>query len=298
MEALSPVDATHQSSDDLKAQLATQLQQSPQAIHRLHGGSIAGVYLVRLEDQQQVVAKTNLPGRGGDLLLEAQMLTFLRTHTTLPVPAVILVTPDLLVMDYLPGESVFGNLEQQHAAELVAALHQHTAPDFGFPYDTLIGGLPQPNPPTARWIPFFRDHRLLYMADLARREGKLPAALYNRLERLAANLDSLLIEPAQPALLHGDLWTTNMLAQADKMTGFLDPALYYGHPEIELAFTTLFGTFNGRFFARYREINPLEPGFVEVRRDLYNLYPLLVHVRLFGSSYLPPIELTLRRFGC
>src|SRR5690606_31505376 len=100
-----------------------------------------------------------------------------------------------------------------------------------------------------------------------------------------------------PALIHGDLWTTNILAQDGRITGFLDPAIYYAHPEIELAFSTLFNTFDAPFFERYRQLRPLEPGFFETRRDIYNLYPLLVHVRLFGGGYVGALERFLRRFG-
>lgn len=89
-----------------------------------------------------------------------------------------------------------------------------------------------------------------------------------------------------------------MLASGNRITGFLDPALYYGHPEIELAFTTLFNTFGEAFFNRYQELTPIPPGFFELRRDLYNLYPLLAHVNIFGGGYIAPIEETLKRIGC
>jgi fructosamine-3-kinase len=123
----------------------------------------------------------------------------------------------------------------------------------------------------------------------------------NRIEKLSTRLTDWLIEPDQPALIHGDIWTTNVLTHNDRVTGFIDPAIYYGHAEIELAYTTLFGTFGqtfgSAFFERYNESRPIEPGFFETRRHIYNLYPLLVHVRLFGLRYVPPIDETLRQFG-
>ena len=93
------------------------------------------------------------------------------------------------------------------------------------------------------------------------------------------------------------MWTGNILCRGDRIAGFVDPAVYYGDAEIELAFSTLFGTFGQPFFRRYQELRPLEPGFFEQRRDLYNLYPLLVHVRLFGGSYVDSVDRTLSRFG-
>ena len=107
----------------------------------------------------------------------------------------------------------------------------------------------------------------------------------------------LLEEPEHPSLIHGDMWGGNILAESGRITGFLDPAIYFAHAEIELAFSTLFGTFGESFFRRYDEIRPIRPGFFEVRKDIYNLWHLLTHVRLFGAGYLPGIERVLSRHG-
>jgi len=121
----------------------------------------------------------------------------------------------------------------------------------------------------------------------------------DRVEALCARLGDWLPADETPRLLHGDLWTGNVLVGGDgRISGFIDPAIYYGAAEVELAFTTLFGTFGDAFFARYQEHHPLAPGFFEERRDLYNLYPLLVHVRLFGGSYVDAVDRTLARHGC
>jgi fructosamine-3-kinase len=98
-------------------------------------------------------------------------------------------------------------------------------------------------------------------------------------------------------LIHGDVWTTNVLASGEEITAFLDPAIYFAHSEIELAFTKLFGTFGRSFFDHYHQLRPIEAGFFEERCDLYNLYPLLVHVRLFGGTYVASVERILKRFG-
>ncbi|MEL6151410.1 MAG: fructosamine kinase family protein, partial [Chloroflexota bacterium] len=127
--------------------------------------------------------------------------------------------------------------------------------------------------------------------------GALPGDVRKQIDRLAARLDEFIVEPEAPSLVHGDMWTTNVLAQNGRITGFIDPAIYYGHAEIELAYSTLFGTFGEAFFRRYTEIRPLADGFFEVRRDLYNLYPLLVHVRLFGGGYLSSVKRILSKLG-
>lgn len=255
-------------------------------------------FKVELGDGRRLAVKARQTSARVDLRLEGYMLGELARHSTLPVPAVHLSEPDLLVMDFIETDGGGITLHvERHAAELIAALHAVPRPSFGYERDTLIGPLPQPNPQMDRWIPFFRDHRLLAMARAAQAEGTLPAKLLMRLERLAQRLDTYLTEPRHPSLLHGDLWTGNVLVRGNRVAGVVDPAIYCGHPEIELAFTTMFGTFGRAFFEAYEALLPLEPGFHELRSGLYQLYPTLVHVRLFGSAYVPPIERTLARLG-
>ena len=255
---------------------------------------------VRLADGRRLAVKAHLGnhGRTSSLALEAYMLGELARHSGLPVPHVHYADAFLLVMDFIAhdGGGITPSVER-HAGELIANLHATRREGFGYERDTLIGPLAQPNPKYPRWVPFFGDQRLWFMARQAHEEGSLPAALLGRIERLAERIDNYLVEPAFPSLLHGDLWTGNALVRGDRIAGFVDPAIYCGSPEIELAFATLFGTFGEAFFEAYEGLMKLEPGFHEERRDIYNLYPLLVHVRLFGSSYLARIDATLGRLG-
>jgi fructosamine-3-kinase len=254
---------------------------------------------VRLKDGRHLAVKARQGGGAGPSLeLEGYMLGELAHLSDLPVPHVHIAAPDLLVMDFIDNDGgAITEPAERHAAELIAALHARPRAFFGYERDTLIGPLHQPNPQSPRWVPFFRDHRLMHMAQAARAEGNLPAPLFGRIERLAERIDDCLIEPPFPSLLHGDLWTGNVLVRGNRIAGFVDPAIYCGHPEIELAFTTMFGTFGDAFFEAYEALSPLEPGFHEVRRGIYNLYPALVHVRLFGSSYLAGIDRTLTVLG-
>ncbi|MDZ7703701.1 MAG: fructosamine kinase family protein [Trueperaceae bacterium] len=269
------------------------LPSPPQHAEPLSGGCIAEVYAVTLANGDRVVVKT-----GSDTLaLEARMLDHLAEQSDLPVPAVRAAEDDLLVLEHLPGTSHISKDAERHAADLLANLHSTPAPHYGFTYDTLVGSLPQPNPPTDDWVAFFRDQRLLYMADLAHRAERLPSSVYDRLKNLAENLHEHLDTPAHPSLIHGDIWSGNVLAEGGRITGLLDPALYYADAEIELAFIALFNTFGDAFFDRYQEHRPIRDGFFEQRKDLYNLYPLLVHVRLFGGSYLTSVTRTLDRLG-
>ncbi len=123
--------------------------------------------------------------------------------------------------------------------------------------------------------------------------GRLPSDVHERVQEVAARLDDWLDEPERPSLLHGDVWSGNILTDGGRVTGFVDPAIYYGHPEVELAFIGLFHTFGDRFFDAYAERRPIGDGFFDVRQHAYNLFPLLVHVRLFGGAYLGELVQTL-----
>lgn len=284
-------------SGDARREIESALGVGVVCIESLSGGCIGEVYRAQLSDRRSVVVKVD-SGSSPRLDVEGYMLAYLGEHGGLPVPRVYHNAPRLLVMEWLPGDSRFSSKAEEHAAELLAALHAVRGDAFGLERDTLIGGLHQANPRSPRWIPFFREHRLIAMACEAHRARRLSKETLRRVHRFADRLDDLLDEPAYPSLLHGDVWTTNVLAEGGRITGFLDPAVYHGHPEIELAFITLFGTFGDAFFRRYDALRGIAPGFFEVRRDIYNLYPLLVHVRLFGGGYVSGVERTLACHGC
>lgn len=261
----------------------------------LTGGCIGEVWRVDLADGRRLVAKT--AGADGTLNIEGYMLDYLaRTHTV-PVPGLIHVEPNLLAMEYVETSGRLDGAAQEHAADLLAALHGVTADAYGHERDTLIGSLRQPNPWTGSWAEFFRDQRLLYMGRLALDNGSLPRDTYVRLEKFCeTKLDAYIEQPDRPSLIHGDMWGGNVLVSDGRIAAFIDPAIYHADPEIELAFATLFNTYGEPFFRRYQEHRPIRPGFHEARRDIYNLYPLLTHTWYFGGQYAAQVDAVLRRF--
>ena len=261
----------------------------------LGGGCIGEVYQVELEDGTPLVAKVDRKAES-HLEREAYMLRYLRESSDLPVPEVYQGSEKLLLMEFIEGNSRFSMGAEHHAAELLAALHDISADAYGHEQNTLIGSLDQPNPWNESWIEFFREHRLLYLADEAHESGRLPAKARIRIDRLAGKLEGLIEEPEYPSLIHGDVWSANVLATGDRISAFLDPAIYHADCEIELAFISLFDSFGRDFLDRYRDIRGIRDGF-ETRRDVYNLYPLLVHVYFFGGGYLGSVQNTLSRFG-
>ena len=276
-----------------KERIEEAMGSSVENVSALSGGCVGEVYLGELRDRRRVVVKVE-GGSKPALNIEGEMLLYLAEKSSLVVPRVYLSSGDLLVMEFLENDGRGGPLAEEEAADALAELHGVGADAYGFGKDTLIGGLPLWNRWEEDWARFFREERLLKMGRSCREAGKLDRKLWEELQEVAAGSEVLIGVPRTPGLIHGDIWSGNVLYHRGRLAGFIDPAIYYADPEVELAFITLFQTFGERFFSRYRERRGLEPGFFEVRRDLYNLFPLLVHVRLFGGSYVERLRSSVK----
>ena len=267
---------------------AAPLQMTP-----LFGGCIAEVYRLDFAERAPLVAKV---ARQGGLAIEGFMLDYLAQHTDLPVPATRHVSDTLLLMDFVESSAARSVKAEEDAAERLAALHAVSAEAFGFERDTVIGALPQPNPWTTGWCAFYRDQRLLLMGRIARESGRLPAATHRDLERFCARLEDFIDPPPAPGLVHGDVWSGNVLYGEKQIAAFIDPAIYFADPEVEIAYIELLSTFGPAFHRRYRALRPLRPGYAEGRRDIYNLFPLLVHTRIVGGAYAQMVQDILDRY--
>ncbi len=218
---------------------------------------------------------------------EADGLRELRSARVLRVPEVLATgTVDaaaFLALEWIePGAA--DEACERRLGEGLAALHRVTAACFGWRRDNTIGRTPQSNSWTADWVEFFRERRLRPQLVLVSRQG-FAGLLAERGERLLEAVPALLAghSPA-PALLHGDLWGGNWLASARGEPVLVDPAVYYGDREADLAMTHLFGGFGRAFYEAYAAAAPLPAG-VALRKELYNLYHVLNHANLFGGSY-------------
>lgn len=263
-------------------------------VEYLPGGCVGEVWKASFDGGLQIVVKTAMADDTLDI--EAYMLQYLVDHSKLPVPKVLSSAPDLLVIDMIANDQSSGGCVDEDAADHLAILHTITAPKYGLDKDTLIGPLRQPNSWTENWVDFFATHRLRHLGEITFKQGKLPQDVYARLCKLCDKLDSWICEPDAPSLLHGDVWGGNVLSKDGRIAAFIDPAIYYGHREVELAYTTLFQTFGARFFDRYQEHHKLDRDFFSVRMPIYHLYPLLVHVALFGGTYVAETDTILKRF--
>lgn len=230
---------------------------------------------------------------------EAAGLQLLRQAADLKVPEVLgfgaVEGKSYLIMEYIVSALPLGNYWRQFGAGLAAMHKNNSNTYYGLDHDNYIGKLPQSNKTKTSWIDFFTENRLEFQLKLAVQNKLVDSAFVNRYRNLYKKLSGLL-PVDKPALLHGDLWSGNAMVSAEGKACIIDPAVYYGNREIELAFTKMFGGFDRDFYAAYEEVYPLEPGFNE-RADIYNIYPHMVHVNLFGTSYLNGVDHVLRRYA-
>ncbi|QIB73660.1 fructosamine kinase family protein [Halogeometricum borinquense] len=288
-----PASERRQSLETVCARAESQFGSAVTNAVELDGGKVGSVSRLDFADRDAVVAKVS----DTPLTVEAEMLRYLDRESALPVPEVYHATTDCLLMEYVEGDGKFTEAVERDAADCLAELHEVTAEQSGFPFDTLSGPYSLPNPWTESWIDFFGEFRLLDVADAAAEAGTLPSADRERVAALTSDLDSLLTEPAAPALLHGDVWSENVVVRDGHVRAFLDPAMYYGHPEIELAYILAFDTFGDAFFERYDDRRGIEDGFFETRATVYTVFSSLELVRYFGCDKLSSLRDALTELG-
>ena len=308
----------------LRTRLEQSLNSKLQSLHPLGGGCISKVWRATLADARELVVKSG----AGQFPLEARMLNDLR-EARAPCPEVLYVDADMLVLEWIAHEPAT-TCEQatkeaaKNAARVVARLHRAaspsfppcpaasassassapspssapSAPFFGYAYDTPLGSLLQDNRPCSSWVSFYRDQRLLPLVRACLQEGQLDLDLARairelRVEELLAHRNDV-----RPALLHGDLWSGNMLFSQNRLAALIDPALYYGDSQVDCAMLRLFPALNDDFFAAYREAASSRLTREEERLcdDLYALYPLLVHCLLFGRRYNVSLARVLHKY--
>jgi fructosamine-3-kinase len=271
---------------DLKQSLEDAFRLNIHKVRAVRGGDIANSYLLHT-DRGAIFAKM-LEGPKGLEMLEAEKdgLTALAATDSLRVPEVLgcasTAAGGCLLLEYIPT----GPGSRASSRELgrgLARMHQVTATSFGWPRPNFIGTLPQENKEALEWPGFYVHNRLAPQFEMARSRHLLTSAEIPGVGPMEARVCSLAPEVA-PSLLHGDLWSGNYLISDDGTPCLIDPAVYYGHAEVDLAMSLLFGGFSQEFYDAYFEINPKQPGF-DLRVKLYQLYYLLVHLNLFGRSY-------------
>lgn len=285
-----------------------------QRTDRVFGGDINDAYRVSLSNGEYIFVKTNSIRNLVFFRTEARGLRALGASGKIGVPKILGTGTDeargvsFLALEYIDSASridtyweTFGHeLAQLHRTEclsFVASEAERRKCDlrYGFTEDNFIGATPQKNSPREKWTDFYREYRL--RPQLKRAEHYLGAELMKRADSLLEHLDSYLREPEFPSLLHGDLWSGNMMCGPDGRAWIINPAAYVGDFEADLAMTQLFGSLPPRFYEAYSEVNPIDRKGYQERKKLYDLYHLLNHLNLFGRSYLSSVAGIIRGYA-
>lgn len=278
----------------MQEEFSEALGQDIKRLELLQKGQIGDIYMVWVEDQKYVLKTSESKEK---LAIEAHMLKDLY-EAKIRVPDVILSKGSFLVLEHIETMDQTKTTQEIAAAKLLSRLHSVTNESrmYGYYYDTTIGPFPQKNEQTQyNWTLFLGQMRIMPMARYCYDEGKIPKQMLERLEALCRDLYKRIdMSTIYPSLLHGDVWSGNVLFEREGAC-LIDPAIYYGDKEMELAFILLFGTFGETFFNAYQENHPLSDDFYESKVPLYQIYPLLVHVALYGGSYVRELEHTLKR---
>ncbi|MFD0980917.1 fructosamine kinase family protein [Tropicimonas aquimaris] len=246
---------------------------APACIRSVHGGDISAVFRLQWPDGTEAIAK-----RGPLVAQEARMLAAIRA-TGVPAPEVLGTFGTIVILRAIPSAPESGAAWRALGLGL-RRLHDHTAASYGWSEDYAFGEVRIANHPMSDWPAFWAERRLLPTARL------LPSELFRRVERLCRRLPDLLPQHPAPSLLHGDLWSGNVLFGPGDRAWLIDPASYHGDAEVDLAMLNLFGRPGPGLSEAY---GAPPPGALQ-RRPIYQLWPALVHMRLFGAGYRVMVE--------
>jgi len=261
------------------------------------GGSINDAYKIDTDAGLFFVKKNSASLYPGMFEKEATGLKILAAADAVSVPEVVSWgqkdDTSFLILNYIKSASKRPDFWKQFA-EGLASLHRNKADYFGLDQDNYIGSLHQSNKKHDNWPDFFREERLEKQVKAARDRGKIGTDMVRAFDRFYVKLPELFPEEP-PSLIHGDLWGGNFMVDEKGKPVIIDPAIYYGHREMDLAMSQLFGGFDNRFYEAYQRYYPLEKSWQQ-RVDYCNLYPLMVHVNLFGGGYIGSVQAILQKF--
>ena len=227
--------------------------------------------------------KWNTNSKANMFQSEYNGLKVLKDTNTIRIPNVLCFDDDFLILEFIPPSNP-NNAFWEAFGQKLALMHKQTHSKFGLDFDNYIGSLYQDNTQNKNWTEFFIQNRLQAQLSI----GNFSGTLLSDFDKLFQKLPNL-FPNEKPALLHGDLWSGNFLAKNGDTPMLIDPAIYYGNREMDIAMSKLFGGFNSDFYFAYNESRPLENGWEE-RIQICNLYPLLVHVNLFGGAYINQVK--------
>ena len=263
----------------------------------VHGGDINQCYCLYTPDARYFLKVNDAFRYPGMFEKEASGLDALRNNFSLPVPVVVkfdvVQQQQYLLLEWIEAGKPKVNFWESFGAAL-ATMHRQSQVYYGWEEDNYIGSLPQYNSKHTSWHLFYSECRIMPLVKSLFNAGAFTKQDVSNAEFFCQKTDQLFPhEP--PALLHGDLWSGNFMITAAGDVAIYDPAVYYGHREMDMGMTKLFGGFDQRFYNAYNEVYPLEKDWLQ-RLPLTQLYPLLVHAVLFGGHYVGSAKEIIKQF--
>ncbi|MBC8257444.1 MAG: fructosamine kinase family protein [SAR324 cluster bacterium] len=285
---------------DLRLRLEKTLAEPVKSTTAVSGGCIADSRKLQMISGKEYFIKQALDGNCELFESEVLGLEELRKCSAINVPEVIAHDTDFLLLEWINEGQNSTDSDMETFGFQFAELHRNYSEKFGCTDDNFIGDSLQLNQASTagsdNWAVFFAENRLQYQAELTENNGYSTPELRNLLDRIIEKIPDLVSGTEEkPSLLHGDLWCGNYLIDLEGSAWLIDPAVYYGHREADLAMTYLFGGFSEIFYSAYESAFPLVPGFYE-RKPLYQLYHLLNHLNLFGTGYYAQVISILKRY--
>jgi fructosamine-3-kinase len=281
-------------NDQLREELSQALSARPERFVPVSGGCINRAFACDLSDGRRVFIKSNEGCDSRMFRSEAAGLAWLAEASSLRIPEVLAVGDAFLALEFIEAASPGPHYDRDLGRGL-AQLHRFGAPEFGWSEEGFLATLPQDNRPSESWPEFYVERRLRPLLRRAIDRKLAPSSLSKDFDELFARMPELVGDESDAARLHGDLWSGNVHTDPQGNPVLVDPAVYGGNREIDLAMLRLFGSPGRSFYDAYHAEWPLEEGH-EKRVALYQLYPLLAHVNLFPGSYLSSCEQALAQY--
>ena len=286
---------------DLKSRLEKILSEPIKSTSSVSGGCIADSRKLQLESGKVYFLKHLRGSSSGAFDAEERGLEELRKSGTVNVPEVVCKGLDFLLLQWIESGYSRSSSSMEMLGRQFAELHRYRGKKFGFSENNLLGDSPQSNKPSKEgrmnWAVFYAENRLEFQTSLAVKNGYVTPEMRNLMDNLIKKVPDLISgTEEEPSLLHGDLWSGNYLIDKMGIPWMIDPAVYYGHREADLAMTSLFGGFSNTFYSAYKSAYPISQGYAE-REPLYQLYHLLNHLNLFGTGYYSQVISILKRYA-
>ncbi len=275
-------------NEKIKTRIENQLKKKISNISSLSGGCISNAYKVEFDDSSLAFVKYN-PSFGNEMFRkEANGLIELKKASAIRIPEVYYFDSELIITELI-NLSTKKKVFFSDFGRSFAKLHKFTSDHYGFYEDNFIGSNRQKNIPEEEeknnWVKFYFNKRILYQYKLTEKNGYSTSELKNGISKLENKIEDILSGSDNlKSLLHGDLWNGNFMVDENGEACLIDPAVYYGNREADLAMTKLFGGFNSEFYNAYNETFPLPAGY-EYRENIYKLYHILNHLNLFAGGY-------------